>query len=252
MEITIQQIYDFNACPMLYKFKHEMKIDRPQPFSLDAEFHGAIRKSIMYFYYQILNNREPTLDELIQKFGSIFYKDMTPRDILGYTTLNSNSNALALQGVKTITAFYEREAKKKFVPIGVDMDVRVPVGDHYLMTTVDLIREMKYNERKLIEIVRFTNTNKNVDSFYVNHDLTLTAHSYAFRKLFQTTENRIIMQVMKSGKEHFTIRKESELNRLEAIVNGVCDSISKNRFYPVHNLRCNTCVYKDACNKYKF
>lgn len=251
MEITLEQIREFNICPMIYKFKYLMKIDRQQE-STEREYHEAMRKSIMFFYYQVLNGKQPTLEQLRQKFGSLFYKGMSAQDIMAKSTMDSNLNALNLQGVKTLTSFYERESRKKFVPIAVDMDVRVPIGDNFLLLTIDLIREMKYEERQLVEVVRFTNTQKKVDTFYVNHNVQLTAYSYAFRKLFQTSENRLIIQHMKSGKEFFTVRKDPEFRRLEAMTTGVCGAIQRNEFYPVHNHQCNSCAYRDVCDKYKF
>ena len=75
MDLTLQQIYEFNICPMIYKFKHIMKIEREGYYPIEEEFHSAVRKSIMFYYYQILNGKQPTLEQLKQKFGSLFYKD---------------------------------------------------------------------------------------------------------------------------------------------------------------------------------
>lgn len=252
MDLTLEQIHEFNICPMIYKFKYIMGIQREGFYPLEDKYHESIRKTIMFYYYQILNGRQPTLEQLRQKFGSIFFKDKTPLDILGSSTFDSNYNALSAQGVKTINAFYNRESAKQFVPIMVDQDVRVPVKDHHLIMTIDLVREMKYTERSLTEVVMFTNTKKNVDTFYVNHNINLTAHAYAFRKLFETKENRLVIQHMKSSKEFFTVRKDHELRRFEAIVDCVADAITRDKFYPVHNIQCNRCVYRDVCDKYKF
>lgn len=229
-----------------------MNIERTELYPLEKEFHDAIRKTIMFYYYQILNNTQPTLEQLRLKFGSIFYKNMSAYDILAHSTLDSNMNALNLQGLSTLNMFYERESSKKFVTILVDADVRIPIGDDYLLLTIDLVREMNYSERQVIEVVKFTNMQKKVDTFFANHSIILTAHAYAFRKLFKATENRLILQQMKTGKEYVTARRDPEIRRLEAIVDGITDSIKKNKFYPVHNSRCNNCLYKDVCDKYKF
>jgi len=229
-----------------------MKIEREGYYPIEEEFHSAVRKSIMFYYYQILNGKQPTLEQLKQKFGSLFYKDKTPEYILLHSTFDSNMNALTTQGIKTLTSFYDRELNKKFVPIMVDQDVRIPIAGHYLVMTIDLVREMQYDKRNLIEVVTFINKQKNIDMFYANHSIPITAHSYAFRKLFGKVENRLIIQYMKNGKEFFTVRKDPELRRLEAIVRGITDTICNDRFYPVHNMQCRRCLYKDICNKYKF
>jgi CRISPR/Cas system-associated exonuclease Cas4 (RecB family) len=237
---------------MIFKFKHQMKINREEEVTLLKRYDDSIHKSLMFFYYQILNGKEPTLEQLRQKFGSIFYKDMSVEDILANSTLDQNMNAFNLQGMKALETFYEKESNRKFVPIGVDMDVRVPIAGHYLLSNVHLIREMKYEEKSLVEVVHFTTTTRAADPFSVNHNLDLTTSAYAFRKLFNATENRLVMTYMKSGKEYFSIRKDSEMRKLEAIVGSIGKAIEEERFYPVLNTRCNYCPYKDICDKYKF
>jgi CRISPR/Cas system-associated exonuclease Cas4 (RecB family) len=252
MDLTLQQIYDYNVCPMLYKFKYQMKLGiRSEPTLLER-YDDSIHKTIMFYYYQILNGKQPSQEQVRQKFGSLFYKGMDIKDILNSSTIDRNMNAFNLQGIKALDTFYEKEFKRSFTPIGVDMDIRVPVDDQYLVTTIDLVREIRYEEKPLVEIVNFTTTTKAADPFAVNHNIELTAGSYAFRKLFKATENRVIMTYMKSGKEYISVRKDPELKKFEAIVHGVGKAIEEDRFYPVLNTRCNYCPYRDVCDKYKF
>ena len=145
-----------------------------------------------------------------------------------------------------------REIKKKFLPIVGDTEVRVPIGDNYITYTIELIREVQEGNKSAIELVNFTNVTNNIDLFHVNHHLGLTLNSYGFRKLFQATEDRVVLQHMKTGKEFYTRRKEPELKKFEAITTGVCNAIERQEFYPVHNSRCRSCIYKDVCDKYKF
>lgn len=247
----MEKISEFNQCPMIYKYRHLMKIDR-QDISIEKEYHTAIRKTIMFFYYQVLNGRPPGVEQLRQKFGTILYKDATVEDVLIKNTFDSNFNTIVANGAKTLTAFHEREAEKEYVPIIVDADLKVPIGNHIVENTIDLVREVKDKGKVAIEVVRFTGNNRKIDTFFINHHMGLTADAYTFRKLFQAQEDRVVLQHMKFGKEIYALRREPEFKRLEALVNGVCDAIERHEFYPVHNTQCNSCLYRDVCDKYKF
>jgi hypothetical protein len=236
----------------MYKFKYLMKINRDEEVTLIKRYDDSIHKTIMFFYYQLLNGKNPSLEQIRQKFGSIFYKGMSVEDILASSTLDNNMNAMNLQAMKALEVFYNKEAKKKFVPIAVDMDAKVAIGDQCLIANIELVREIKIDDKTIVEIVYFTTTTRAAEPFSVNHNLELTAGAYAFRKLFNATENRLILQYMKSGKEYITARKQPELNKLEAIVLNVGKSIEAERFHPVLNTRCNYCPYRDICDKYKF
>lgn len=251
MELTLQQIYDYNVCPLMYKFKHQMGINKEE-VSLIKRYEDAVHKTVMFYYYQLLNEKKPSLEKVRQKFGSIFYKDMSIDDILADSTLDKNKNATNLQAMKILEAFYNREADKDSKIIAVDTDTRVQVKDHYVITNIDLVRETKIDDKDVLEVIYFTTTSRAADPFSVNHNLDLTAGVYAFRKLFKTMENRIILQYMRSGKEYVTIRKDAEMRKFEAIVENVGRAIQEERFHPVLNSRCNHCKYKDLCDRYKY
>jgi hypothetical protein len=249
MDINLRQIYDYNLCPMIYKFKYIMHIDF-EVLDLQGKYDDALRKTIMFMYYQILNGKEPSFDVVRQKFGSLIYKDTN--EILTRNTIDKNQGALNYNSVNCLMRLYEHEAAKTFVPILVDSDLSIPIGDHVLLVTVDLMREATESGTKLIEVTKFSNTTKKIDPFFVNHNLELTAYSYGCRKLFEAVEDRVVLYNIRAGKEFYSRRRDTELRRLEATVGSVCNNITNQRFYPVHNYLCSTCKYKDICDKYKF
>lgn len=250
MDLSYESIMDYYRCPLLYHFKHNLEIKRKE--SPNIVYKSVLLKVIMYFYYSLLNNRTPTLEDMQNRWQTIWNKDQkTIEDILFKENTNTrrNRNIIAL---KTIQKFYESEIRKKFVPIVVNSDVRVQVGDYYLTGTLELVREVKEKRKSYIEITGFTNSIYNPSDFLINHDFKLTFQSYAFRKLFELKEDVLNLRNIKRSSEIKTSRNADEFKRFETIVNNIGYNVDRKKFHPIVTHQCRSCPYMDICDKYKF
>ena len=253
MDLTYEQIMDYYRCPLLYNFKHVLNLKRQS----EAEFYkDSLQKTIMFFYYQVMNGNTPSLEVLNKKWYKISnnYENFTIEDILFKKdrTGVSNKNFRSEQ-LKLIKTFYEIETSKKFIPIVVDTDIRVQVGDYHVKDTLELVREIELEDsKKVIEVVRFNTSIYKPLPFLIRHDFKLSLQSYAFRKLFKTKEDRLVLYGLKNGYISPTTRDQEEFKRLETIINNVGDSIADKKFHPIITHQCKQCLYQDVCNKYKF
>ena len=253
MDLTYEQIMDYYRCPLLYKFKHELKLDREQS---DKElYNDSLQKTIMYFYYQVMNGNVPSYEALSNKWFKMASKNVyTIEDIIFRQDNTSVSNGnFRSEYVKLIKEFYEREVNKTFTPIVVDTDIRVQIGDYHVMDSLELVREIKLeNNKNIIELVRFNSSIYKPISFLINHDFKLTLQAYAFRKLFKAKEDRLVMYGLKNGYITNTTRNEDEFKRLTAIINNVGNAIEEQKFHPITSRMCKQCQFIDVCDKYKF
>lgn len=249
MDITLRQIKDYLHCPMIFKFKYRMGIEIEDDG--DHNLVDALKNTIFYFYHSLMGEKLLTQYQIVQKFGNLLYSGLNSYDILTSQKMDLTMSSVNVTGIKAVKAFYERERRRNPCPICVGTEVKVPVGSNILAMELDLVREVKINKEKFIDVVSLSGVRK-MDAFTAAHDIDTTAQCYAFRKLFPKEENRLILNTVRNGKEYAVKRKEPELKRLEAVVTGVCASVERGDFYPVHDDRCEKCQYKEVCHKYKF
>lgn len=251
IELSYEKIMDYFRCPLLYKFRHILNLKRGKESEAKL-YRTSMHKVVMYFYYSIMNGKTPSKEQLMSKWFKEYKKDLqTIEDILFTGEAKSSGNP-NIEGLKTVNKFYDQETALTFLPIVVDTDVVVQIGNYRVKVTLELVREIKEKDFSLIELVRFSTSKFRSTDFEVDNDLNLTLQSYAFRQLFQTKEDRLVLHYVRLGKKHVTFRGEDDYNKLIAIVNNVGDAIKEERFHPIVSRSCKQCSFKDLCNKYKF
>jgi CRISPR/Cas system-associated exonuclease Cas4 (RecB family) len=159
-----------------------------------------------------------------------------------------------IQGMEMVHNFHHFNKDNPGTPIAVDHEFRVPIVGVTIKGKFELIRESidKTNANRFIEIVDFKTGSEATDMFLVNNDLNLTVMSYAFRNLFQSEEDRLVLSYLKTGKEIYTYRSDKEFDRMKATIEGVAEGIANNRFYPRQTFMCKSCPFKNACSMARF
>jgi CRISPR/Cas system-associated exonuclease Cas4 (RecB family) len=188
--------------------------------------------------------------QLKDRWGQLWSKQMTIEEIM-FRRKDEHSD-LELKGVSMLINLHRYAKTNPSIPIAVDYNYEVNIGDCQLAGTLELVRETKASgEGRIIEITDFRTAEYSPDQFTLNHDMRLTAQSYAFRQLFKVEEDRLNYYLLKKGKQHFTQRDDNEFNKLTTIVNQVADDMSKQVVYPRYSLNCKQCQYQYECNKYQ-
>lgn len=253
MELTYKEIQDYMRCPMLYKFKHVLKLQRDDSKNSEV-FEATLISVAMYFYYNIMNGVTPRKEDVMNRWSKSWLSQATTiEDILFQKRgLESAARSSNLEGIKSLGVFYESEMKKKFNPIVVDTEARLKAGDHYIIERFDLIREVREKKKSTVEIVRLAGSHTNLSEFQIKTDFRTAFQVKAFRELFQAKEGRVHIYNIKRGQHLYPEIGDTEFKRLEAIVSQIGDNIEDGRFYPVSHNSCNHCPYKDVCIKYQF
>ena len=237
---------------MKYHLIYNEKVEKePQ---LKEKFDDCIHKTILFYYYCLLNDTETSQGKLKQKWGSLWFKNKKPEDMMlreeHFTW--SDIRKLELEGVSMMINFYRQNQFKKVLPIAVDYNFKIKIGDHYIKDSIELVRQVKDEDDKdVVEIVDFKTSKYAPDMFMTTHDLKLTMQVYAYRKLFDMKEQRILYHFLKGGKEIYSYRDDIEMKKFESIVNGVATAIEGELFYPHYSFMCRNCHLTMECNNCK-
>lgn len=261
MELTLEQIHTYLQCPAAYQFKYEHGIEAEEPESV--KYKRAVHKTVNFMYFSVLGGRMPTAKQMKDKWATIWQQekeggiDLTEhllRERITNSPKQGKGDKHIIQGYEMIHNFYHYNKDNIGVPIAVDHEFRVPIAGITIRGNFELIRETvdKSSPNRFIEIVDFKTGNEATDMFLVKNDFNLTVMSYAFRNLFQATEDRLTYSYLKTGKEIYTERGEKDFDRMKAVIEGVAEGIANKRFYPRQTFMCKSCPFRDTCDIARF
>lgn len=259
MEISIQEVLDYVACPALYRFKHVDKLEPPQALvgrprknSIIDLYDQALHKTIAYLFHTVQDGTYPTLRHLAKKWGYIWVKPRAEQEDVRFrqTSWRDTHRIKQEQGWKRLNALWEYYKEHEGTPIMVDYPYKVQIGEHTLTGTIDLVRVVKNeNGREEIEMTEFVTDEKNAPFLHIRRDWKVTAASYAFRKVMNVTEQKIVYHGIISGKTFQTERQQQDFEQLEYLLTAIQHMKSADVYYPVFNERCATCPYQKFCEK---
>lgn len=257
MILRIKEIIDYLKCPQRHRFQWQEGMDvsvglrgSPNRWHVVEYYEHAMHQVIYSIFHQYADERYPSPHYVKQRWGSVWNKGRTKEDLISYTkSWRDEIRKREKQGLNALLALHSDFQNGAGTPILIGKEYQIPVGNHTLIGTLELVREVIDEEGKsIIEIVDFKTDDK-VTSLHIKGDLEVTAASYAFRHLFGHKENRIMYHGIQSRAQQYTQRDERDFELLAHVVENVARSIEADIHYPVLNSRCYECPFQKVCEK---
>lgn len=215
--------------------------------TLREEFDEAMHKTIYYYYYSHMDNKVIDGPTLRKKWGSIWYNQQSPDEIM--FSHDTERSELGVKGVNMLLSFNEQVKDLPQLPIAIDHNYEIDIGKHSLSGNIEVVRETRKERtrKRYIEIIDYRTDDYLPDEFILQHDMYLTAQAYAFRKLYNAREDRIIFSFLKKNRIYYTNRPELEVKTFENVISNVTDCIEREYFYPKYSYKCKDCQYRKQC-----
>lgn len=259
MRIHIKEILDYVACPALFQFKHVCQLEPPQPKvgrptknSILELYDDALHKTISYIFHRMQDGYYPSLMNLGKQWGNVWIKPRSVQEDIRFrhTSWRDTHNRKREQGWKKLQEIWAYYKENEGMPIMVNTPYEVPIGNHTLIGEVDLVRVEKNEQgREEIVMTEFITDERNAPFLHIHRDWKVTAASYAFRKMMNVSEQKIVYHGIISGKVLNTGRREQDFLQLEHLINTIDHMKKHDIYYPVFNERCVTCPYQKFCEK---
>lgn len=259
MKIHIDEVMDYVTCPALYKFKDVDKLEppqhgkgRPSKNSILELYDAALHKAIAYLFNSVQDGFFPSLSNLSKRWGYLWVKPRSDQEDIRFmqTSWRDTHNTKRIQGwtkLQDLWAYYKENTGS---PIMVNYPYEIQIGKHILVGNIDLVSIMKNeNGRERIVMTEFITDERQAPFLHIRRDWRVTAASYAFRKIMQVNEEKIVYHGIISGKLTETKRDEQDFQQLEHLLDSIDHMRQNNVFYPVFNERCLTCPYQKYCEK---
>ncbi|SFJ65241.1 PD-(D/E)XK nuclease superfamily protein [Paenibacillus sp. UNC496MF] len=244
MEITVEQLYDFKACPLRYKF---IEIDKmPVKLSQNDGLREAIKTTISYFYLNLHQGKLVSMEDLKAKFGSIWYDKNKIYDIQFDDKQAQRKKELA--AIEMLAIFHRQQKFNPDKVIAVNVDFRVPIGDDFFVRgNIPVIRETTRG----LEIANFKTSPQRPDDFWQRTDMDLTLQAIGFHSMFKKEPDSICLQHLKTGVPYYTERRQKDYQRLYKSVRMMKKTIDEEWFYPRESYHCDSCPAKSFCMEWR-
>lgn len=251
MILSVEQVKDYQYCPMLYYYNHVEK-RKPSKLSTVEKFAMfSLKQTFYWYFYEQQDGGSPDLKGLKDKFGNLFIYDRTYAETM-FADNKAKARVLETRAVRALSNFNEVFSNNLGVPLLINKDYVLEFNKIKLAGTIPVIRETQYKE---LEMVSFTDdlllSNKGDRNYKieVQRDIDIIASSIAFKKVYGLDIDNHMAYGMYYGDAHICKVDGPLMLNLEKIVERVAYCISKEIYYPIYNIRCSNCAYRQACLK---
>ncbi|MNQ36616.1 PD-(D/E)XK nuclease superfamily protein [compost metagenome] len=254
MKLSIEQVIDYQRCPLLYKFRHIDDVDvrlnggpyRTPNQKYVAEYFDYAMHNVVYgIFHQFADGRYPNAYYVKKRWGQLWNAGRTKEDIIIDTgSWRNDLRKREKQGLDSLLSVHSDFQSNPGTPILIGKGYSIPVGNHELVGTIEMVREVD----GIIELMDFKTDDRPI-ALHVKGDMAVTAASLAFRKLFGYKEERIAYYGLLSRKTQYTQRDKRDFALLERTVDNVARGIESGIIYPVMNSRCQECPFQKHCEK---
>lgn len=259
MNIHVDELMDYLACPQMYKFRHVDKTDvsltpggRANPHSIDESFGKALHKTIGYLFKRVQDGVVPNLSMLSNRWGYLWVKPRSDQEDLRFkeATWRDRHDEKRKQGWEKLQKLHEYYSDHGWgSPVMVDFDYTVSLGAHQLSGRIDLLRVVRSGGREHIEMVEFLDDARYAPFVHIRRDWRLTAAAYAIQQLMNVSVEKIVYHGIISGKLEATVRTADDFKDLESMLTMMEQSVDSNLFYPRFDNRCLKCPFQKLCEK---
>jgi hypothetical protein len=261
MNFHIDQVMDFVQCPALYAFRHQKEIDpsltvagRANKNSILELYDKAMHKAVLYLFHSAQDGFYPALNHLAHKWGYLWVKPRSDQEDVrfketSWRDVHERKRKQGWRKLQEVWAYYDQPGNMGH-PIMVGYPYRIEIGRHTLCGEIDLVQVKKDQAgREYIELVEFLVDVQNAPFVHIRRDWRVTAASYAFRKIMNVREEKIVYHGIISGKLLETTRTDDDYKQLESLLDSMEKAQAHQIYYPVFNERCLTCPYEKHCEK---
>jgi hypothetical protein len=244
MEVTVEQLYEFKACPLRYKF---MEIDKiPLPITENDGLREAILSTLSYFYFHLHQGKLLSMEDLKQKFSSIWYGTNKIYDIK--FDGNKEKRKKELEAINMLHTFHRQQKYYPDQVVAVNVDFRIPIAeDFYVRGRIPVIRETSRG----LEIVNFKTSHNKPDEFWKRTDMGLTLQAIGFHSIFKKEPDSICLHYLKPGTPFYTERKKKDYQRLYKSLRMMKKTMDEGWYYPRESYHCDKCPAKSLCMEWR-
>ena len=253
IQISIQQLKDFQTCERLYDFRYNEKL--PETIGSRTlntiKFENTIKSIVHYFFYKKQAGITPSYSSLLNRWEKLWFpKDSSSYDIIyeQHETLYGNMASLTTKAASVLMELIENFGDSNLIPIGIDEDFIAPITSRVAVKDkFDLI----YFKDGTVHVLKwmFNYKLKYQHTYMVDFSIMNVGYQNKFgNKVHEAKFGYFDLLNQKSYFNEFIV----EQGDIEA-VKYWCDSIVDEETFPSRRgltSYCKVCPYDKPCSKW--
>jgi putative RecB family exonuclease len=239
------KIQTFEQCHYKYKLKYIDKIEPEISSSIEAHLGNCIHNTFEWIYTNILSNKIPILDEVIEFFTEKWTEEETENLLI--VKQNLNSKDYFNKGISFLVDYYTEHHPFDEGTIELEKKIMIKLGEHYLIGYID--RLSKNKETGEIEIHDYKTSNSLPSREKIEEDRQLAFYSIAIKEIFgKDIKIKLIWHYLAHKTKITSERTEAQLEELKNNILEIIKEIENTKdFPPNQSILCDWCEYKSLC-----
>lgn len=252
-QIDIEEVLDYNFCPMYYKLKYDNPSAEKENMS---DTYNKLIRQCFYSYLNLLKGDSCVdIGYLKKLWGKYWIKDKNMLKIMTMPSSNTRDthDLLRKAGIETLSSFHNLMKVGHQYPILINKGYKINITNNITLTGKwEYIREFEIdNNTKVFQIIKFTHKKDKFQTLMqMRHDIELTAADLAFNTIFTAPKRQVVyaniykermVPSYRDARDH-AILKQTVINTVKCIHNNIF-SISP-------DVKCYHCTYRNQCEDY--
>lgn len=242
------KLQTFEQCPYKYKLKYIYKIKPEIEKSIESHLGSSCHDALEWLYLQVLNNKVPTLDEVIEEYIKTWQKDFSDKILIVKKQFTHKD--YFDKGVKFIIDYYVKHQPFNDGTIETEKRIWVNLGDPYPHKVVGYIDRLSYNPKtKEYEIHDYKTAAWLPDQNKLDADRQLALYSIGIKQLLGEQHSvNLIWHYLAHNKKVESRRTSEQLENLKQEIMNKIKIIEENKIWKTNKMiLCDWCEYKEMC-----
>ena len=238
----------FEQCKLKYKLRYIDKIKPPVEKSIEAHLGICVHGALEWLYYQVKEKKIPELDELIEKYVSLWQKDY--KDNFLIVKSNMKPEDYFNRGISFLINYYLKH--KPFEEGTLELEKKVwvnlhPSSAHKIIGYIDRLAFNKEKGEYEIHDYKTANSLPKREDFEKDRQLAL--YSIAIKQLYGEDKPVVLIWHYLSHNVQIISRRTNEqLDNLKKSTLELIKEIENTKeFPPTKSILCDWCEYKEIC-----
>lgn len=261
---TIEEILTYLDCSLCHHIKYNLRMEPPAGLISSKKnilFKESIHESILAYYTEIQNKKDPDLQYLYEKFYTTWLRKNDKMEESSILTRDVNQSGLRGQnerekyvnnGYKMMKNFYTFNNQISHSIVTFNYNYQLNIGGSFIDGKIPLIREIKPDKKRYLQLVFFSQNQKNLSETEIKGNFAYMMHSFAFQQLFKLVPDSIIVYNIKRDEVTEIHYERNDFKRLLNILQSFFMMIDKVVPCPTTSVHTYATDYKDLCDTYNY
>jgi putative RecB family exonuclease len=241
----------YENCPLQYKLTYIDHIKREKE-GIEAFLGNRVHETLKKCYDVLQRTKCPTLDELLECYNGLWYKNW--HDSISINNKELNSEHYRNLGEKMLESYYRR-----YIPtctdltLGTEMMLNFPLDDASKYRFTGLVDRLARDASGAIWIHDYKTGRHLPGQVDVDQECQLALYQVGVKKRWPDFKDiRLVWHYLAFDCELISTRSEDSLRQLVTDTIKLIDTIeADNKFAPKESLLCDWCDYPDLCPQHK-